>query len=568
MQTEKSRDVVLDFCSGLSPRSSASNGDTHVQRAGKFLKVRTAALVLSAIATVGAHAEENHLPTTDSGIVKIDSGAVEGTTVNGASAYLGIPYAAPPVGGLRWRPPQPPAAWKTTLHAAKFAHTCAQNTDFGDFSSPSTDEDCLYLNVYTPPGAAAHKGKLPVMFWILGGAEKTGESNDYDGSKLAVAGNTIVVTFNYRLGALGELAHPALDNTGEAFGNYGFMDQQFALRWVQKNIAAFGGDRGNVTIFGQSMGGAMVTADLISPQARGLFQHAISESGAYAIYKQVQYSKSAAEAKGIDFAKEAGCADQTAECLRNLQVSEILAHQTSHLLSGGFIFDPNSLLPRSFQDAFSSGEFAHVPFINGTNRDEYRWSVGLPEENGAAPLSSDGYPAAVGAFWGPSLQDRIIELYPLREYPSPDEALAAAETDYIFSCPAHKLDDLVSSAIPTYAYEFNDITAPAYMPTVSFPFGAYHTGELQYLFPQYHGGTGTVHPLNPSQQHLSDVMVNLWTKFARAKGTEPWSDRTWQKYDSSRQYMTSLQLPEPQAMDGKGFAKFHRCDFWDSLNLY
>jgi para-nitrobenzyl esterase len=568
MQIEKYSDVSLDFCADLPPQCSTSTPNTDIQRAAKFLKLRAAALFLCAIATIGAHAEQDHSPTGESAIVKIDSGLVVGTSVNGASAYLGIPYAAPPVGGLRWRPPQAPAAWKTTLHAAKFASTCAQNTDFGDFSSPSTGEDCLYINVYTPPGAVAHRGKLPVMFWILGGSEKTGESNDYDGSKLAVAGNTIVVTFNYRLGALGQFAHPAIDNTGETFGNYGFMDQQFALRWVQRNIVGFGGDSNNVTIFGQSMGGAMVTADLISPQAKGLFQHAISESGAYAIYKFAQFSKSAAEAKGIAFATEAGCPDQSAECLRNLPVSEILAHQTNHLLSGGFIMDPNSLLPRTFQDAFSSGQFAHVPFINGSNRDEWRWSIGLPEENGAAPLTSDGYPAAVGAFWGTSLQDQIVGLYPLRDYQSPDEALAAAETDYIFACPARKLDDLVSSATPTYAYEFNDTMAPAYMPTVSFPFGAYHTAELQYLFPDYHGGTGTVHHLSHSQQHLSDVMVNLWTKFARADGTEPWSDRTWQKYDSSRQYMTSLQLSEPQPMNGKSFTKFHQCDFWDGLNLY
>src|ERR1700754_2805244 len=161
MQSKKYRDAFVNYFSKLSSGSMTRGKRPTEARASSVIKAHTGALVLFAMAAVGAHAEASHYPRADSGIVKIDSGLIEGTTANGANAYLGIPYAAPPVAGLRWRPPQPPPAWRTTLQAVKFGKTCAQTTDFGDFSSPSTDEDCLYLNVYTPPGAVTHKGKLP-----------------------------------------------------------------------------------------------------------------------------------------------------------------------------------------------------------------------------------------------------------------------------------------------------------------------------------------------------------------------------------------------------------------------
>ncbi|MFC0397268.1 carboxylesterase/lipase family protein [Paraburkholderia rhizosphaerae] len=539
---------------------------------GRSLMRRLGALtIVASLVAAWVHTASAHPPTKhgEPEVIEIDSGALIGTTVRDAVAYLGIPYAAPPVGNLRWRPPQPPVRWKGSLHADHFGHTCAQNTDYGVFSSASMNEDCLNLNVYTPPGASTRRSRLPVMFFVHGGGNKVGEGDDYDGSEMAVKGNVIVVTINYRLGALGYLAHPALDGTNAPFGNYGFMDQLFALQWVQHNIHKFNGDPGNVTIFGQSSGGGTVLADLIAPAARGLFHKAIIQSGAFQGFKQIQIPKAAAEAKGVGFANAVGCADQTAECLRSVPVSEILAKQGSFLLSGGgLVFDPKSMLPRTFQDAFASGDFAHVPLINGSNGDDARWNVALPEEMGAPPLTSDGYPAAVTGFWGPALQPLVLEQYPSGNYPSPSIALATAETDYLYACVAHKLNNTLSTAMPVYAYEFNDKTTPAYMPTVSFHFRAYHTAELQYIFPHYHGGTGSTNPLNFAQHRLSDEMIELWTKFASARGNEPWPDHMWAKYDPTRQRMESFQSEGSTSIDGRSFAQRHRCDIWDSLALY
>lgn len=189
-------------------------------------------------------------------IVQTAQGPVQGLVDNGVAEFLGVPYAAAPVGNLRWRPPQPHAAWTKVLKATSFGPTCAQITELGVFAGPPNDnEDCLYLNVYVPQRRQG-VGSLPVLVWIHGGGLVDGESNDYDGSALAKHGPMIVVTTNYRLGLLGFLANPALDRENHPFANYGVMDQQLALQWVQANAAAFGGNPHNVTLGGQSSGAA------------------------------------------------------------------------------------------------------------------------------------------------------------------------------------------------------------------------------------------------------------------------------------------------------------------------
>ena len=205
------------------------------------------------------------------------NGAVRGLANGAVDEFLGIPYAAPPVGALRWQPPQPAASWSGVRDATRFAPHCPQSPS--PFGQPSTSEDCLFLNVFTP--RHQHAGShFPVMVWIHGGALVTGESNDYDPTALAEDGVT-VVTINYRLGALGFLAHPALADANGQSGDYGLMDQQAALRWVRCNIASFGGNPRNVTIFGESAGGLSTLSQVASPQARGLFERAIVESGSY-----------------------------------------------------------------------------------------------------------------------------------------------------------------------------------------------------------------------------------------------------------------------------------------------
>src|SRR6188768_1573707 len=200
-------------------------------------------------------------------------GAVDGFAKNGVTQFLGIPYAKSPVGALRWMPPQPIAKWTNVRKADKFGPTCAQITTLGPFAGPpNNNEDCLYLNVFTPDGLLNGKSgaKLPVLVWIHGGGYFDGASNDYDPAKLVTKGKLVVVTLNYRLNLFGFMAHPALNAVGHAFGNYGLMDMQAGLRWVQRNIAAFGGDPNNVTLGGQSAGAGATAANVFSPGAKGL----------------------------------------------------------------------------------------------------------------------------------------------------------------------------------------------------------------------------------------------------------------------------------------------------------
>src|SRR5690242_9840496 len=253
-------------------------------------------------------------------VVRAPDGAVRGVRAAGVHEFLGIPYAAPPVGALRWRPPRPAARWAGVRAATAFAPHCAQPAT--PFGKASTSEDCLYLNVFAPAGRGA--GNRPVLVWIHGGALVTGESDDYDPSALVRRG-VVVVTLNYRLGVLGFLAHPALAaRPGGPSGDYGLMDQQAALRWVRRNIGAFGGDGRDVMLFGESAGGLSTLAQLASPGAHGLFARALVQSGGYA---PTLPSLAAAEAAGEGLATTAGCDSQTAACLRDLPVSTLLASE-------------------------------------------------------------------------------------------------------------------------------------------------------------------------------------------------------------------------------------------------
>ncbi len=208
-------------------------------------------------------------------MVQTEYGGVKGFIKDGVRTFLGMPLAAPPVGNLRWRPPVKPAKWRGVRDATEYGDMCAQNKRLLDFGAPSTSEDCLYINVFAPTKPAR---KRPVMLWIHGGGHTVGASDGHDGSALVQEKDVLVVTFNYRLNAFGFLVHPALDGGGKTT-NYGLLDQQFALDWVKKNIAAFGGDPDNVTIFGESDGAIGVLYQLISPKSKGLFHRAIIESG-------------------------------------------------------------------------------------------------------------------------------------------------------------------------------------------------------------------------------------------------------------------------------------------------
>ncbi|TDV42182.1 carboxylesterase/lipase family protein [Actinophytocola oryzae] len=487
------------------------------------------ALALTATLT-GPAAHAPVVPTTD--------GLVRGVTTGGQERFLGIPYAAPPVGSLRWQPPRSPARWQGVRDADELGSPCAQNQGF--FDPPSASEDCLYLNVLTPKVAR----DAPVMVWLHGGSLVNGSGGAYDPTKL-VRDGVVVVTVNYRLGALGFLAHPAFSNGGPT-GDYGLMDQQLALRWVSRNIGHFGGNPHNVTIFGESAGGLSVLSHLASPLSRGLFDRAIVQSGAYELTQKTQ---SAAEAQGEAFATAAGCPDQSAACLRDLPVETVLAHQSDG-------YTPNldgRTLTRSIGDALVTGQFARVPVVNGTNRDEWRLFVAADELRGR-PVTAENYVPMIGSLLGvpPQAANAIAAEYPLTAYAAPPLALGAVGTDAIFACPGLTVSRAAAKYVPTYAYEFNDENAPALLPPVSFPQGAAHAAELPYLF-----DLGAPAGLSPSQEKLASAMRRSWTSFADH------ATPLWPRFTDGRQLTQSLVPPHPQPETD--FAAAHHCSFWAAL---
>jgi para-nitrobenzyl esterase len=526
-----------------------------------LLKRFSAALALCISLTAGA--AEAAQPTS---VLKIGSGPLRGLDDGEMLSYRGIPYAAPPVGDLRWRPPQAPRSWTETRDATETGSACVQNPDLGAFATPGGSEDCLYLNVYAPRAAVQAGRPLRVFVWIHGGSLWVGQGSDYDPRKLVLDGQAVVVTLNYRLGMFGFFAHPAIDGEGHAFANYGQMDQSFALDWVQRNIEAFGGDPTNVTIAGESSGGTSVLAQVISPWSAGKFQHAIDMSGSSLIIRYPNFGAArpldVARKVGSDFATAAGCDDQSAHCLRRLTVGQILAIQKSYMINQTII--DGDFMPVHPAEALRSGRFNRVTLINGTTRDEGRFFVGFPENETGLPLTEQGYPAALEAFFGANLAPRVREEYPVDDYNSPSEAYAAAATDYLFSCPALMVNRWASQATTVYAYEFADRTAPSYLKPTTFPLGAAHTYELPYLFPGFRGGTaGIPVTLNPLQEKLSDEMVRYWTS---ASGASQWKD--WPRYAPDQQNVLRLMLPQSQVLRAGRFTKDHHCGFWDQAGIY
>jgi para-nitrobenzyl esterase len=514
------------------------------------------ALTLGA-AAIASHAAPAIAPG-QTNVVRLAEGNVQGTAVNGVGEFLGIPYAAPPTGDLRWRPPIRAARWKGTLQATKFGGTCAQEQR-GVFASPSNNEDCLYLNVFAPSPRPVPATHFPVMVWIYGGGLFSGESDDYDGSKLASRGGVVVVTVNYRVGALGFLSHPTINAEGHAFANYGLMDQQFALQWVQRNVAAFGGDPHNVTIFGQSGGGTAVMALMQSPLSKGLFQKAIVESGTRIAHTAPETALKA----GQDFATAAGCPDQSAQCLRSLSVEQVLSHQAPIVkYVTDFPIVDGTVITHPAYEAFSKGLYNHVPVLAGLVQDEQAFF--LPELNTHKPYTADDY-KRYASIVGGTHADTLLQKYPLASYDSPSLAVIAMAQGGK-ACTARLLDQLWFKYAPVYAYQFEDRTAPSYFAEVSFPMRAYHTSELQYLFPMFKGGQGTAHPLSSQQEKLSDLLVDYWTRFARfgmpdapGKTAVP----SWPRYTPGKDSVQSLNPTGTKPVGGYGMA--NDCAMWDPI---
>jgi|SRR5580658_75756 para-nitrobenzyl esterase len=487
------------------------------------------------------------------------SGVVIGATANGIDEFLGIPYAAPPVGARRWKPTKPYGLFPgSLLQATQFGSECPQ---VGGGS-----EDCLFLNVYTPQGTGAGSG-LPVMFWIHGGSLTTGSSDPYNPVRLVKQG-VIVVTINYRLGYLGFFAQSAIDAEGHLNADYGLMDQQFALKWVQRNIAGFGGDPNRVTIFGESAGGQSVYAQLASPLAAGMFGGAISESGSYLEFQNYfSYlpTLSQAEAAGAEVADSVGCSSQKAACLRAVPAATLVAIEPSPVYP---IVD-GTLLTQTITAAFVSGEFNRVPVISGTNHDEWRLFVAEDYDFQGNPiLTSAEYDSAVAALWGSTLGPVVLELYPYSIYPSGGVALGTSGTDGIFSCPARNADQALSQFVTTFTYEFNDENAPPsqsyFGGLLTFPLGAYHTSELQYLFKGANFFGLPVAELSHQQMLLSDAMVSYWTQFAKTGNPNSSAEPVWSPYSALTDQFQSFIPPAPVVESN--FAAAHQCStFWSTF---
>ena len=345
--------------------------------------------------------------------------------------FLGIPYAAPPVGDLRLAPPQPHAAWSAPLDATKYGSPCPQTARL---NSPSSDEDCLFLNVFAP---AFLQRNRPVMVFIHGGSFNSGNGGttaggpDYNGVDIATQSGVVVVTINYRLSILGFLANTGLDaDNGRPSGNYGIQDQQQALRWVRENIAAFGGDPANVTIFGESAGGISVVYHLVSPDSAGLFDRAIIESSD----DGASVPLALAETIYAPIITALGCdpANGTVACLRALPVSKILAVEQAGL-GAGPILDGRTV-PALPTTLFQAGQFNRVPEIAGTNGNEgtYFIAVATNAAHPGTPLSAAEVNATVAADF-PAGAARILAAYPLANYSTPAQALAAIATDSFFA---------------------------------------------------------------------------------------------------------------------------------------
>jgi para-nitrobenzyl esterase len=551
------------------------------------------ALLLAATACAPITASNNTGP-----VVTTAEGPVTGLLRNGVYEFRGIPYAAPPVGKLRWMPPQPVTKWNEPRDATHFGNICAQVTTLGVFAGPaSVDEDCLYLNVFTTKIGAPASGGLPVIVWIHGGGNVDGTSGDYDGSKLATGGSagvpTVVVTINYRLGLFGFLAHPALNAENHPFANYGIMDVQAALRWVQRNAAAFGGDPMRVTLGGQSAGATDTGANVIAPSSAGLFHRAIFQSSPLNAMSPLSLGLT----RGSDFGKAAGCGAgtdaATADCLRALTASRILQLQGTAGANGPYVTGPmvdGSIVPVSPNTAWTTGKFNHMPIMAGNVQDEATFGIGITEYFSGptqAPINETQYVANITATYsgpvyagGPNYAKGTAEAV-LKQYPAgkdPAMALDLAGT-HIGACRNRHIDGLWSkwSDVPVYAYEFNDRNAPYYFPTMpGFTPLAAHTIDIQFLFPLWHGGILGVPgasqspALTKDEQRLSDQLVAAWTNFAKSGNPNESGNAPWPRFVNQEgvpEYL-SQNVPALSTFTNEQFGANHNCKFWDGVIVY
>lgn len=489
-------------------------------------------------------------------MVTIDTGQLRGRQSAGLRLFEGIPYAAPPVGELRWRPPALPGSWSGVRDATSARPSCPQGNGAFEVlgSGIAKSEDCLYLNVSTPRALPVDGQQLPVLVWIHGGSFTSGSGDTYGAGPLITGGDgdVIVVTINYRLGALGFLAATALDD-GSGSGNYGLLDQQAALRWVQHNIAAFGGDPDRVTLVGESAGASSVCSQLAAPSSRGLFQAVIMQSGPCAGAVPMARAMSDGDA----YAARHGCSgSDVAACLRGLPDDVLVADPVTDTVSGG------AFLPSGPRAAMRGGAIPQLPILVGANHDEMalrvytRYGLGMP-------LTAEGYHDALVAAMPDLTPEQITSVehrYPVSDYAQPALALTRAWTDRVLSGLIVELVEL-SRTNPTYVYSFDD-PAPLGPPS-TFPMGAYHASELLGLFSMRDLSWVYSAVTSLDQQRLASEMRRYWGRFTIAGSPDPAGLQPIPAYDSAAPQVMSFRPGGSRLVDN--YAAEHQADFWSTM---
>ena len=519
----------------------------------------------------GAIAAQTAAPAcTANTLVSTGNGPVCGMVNDGVTSYLGVPFAAPPVGTLRWQPPVPVAAWTTALQATQVGPDCPQaSSPTGSNLNAMTSEDCLTLNMYVPANAGPG---LPVMVEIHGGGFVIGAPPN--GAHLAASGRVIVVAIHYRLGILGFLMNKAL---GEHSGDYGLLDQYAALRWVQRNIARFGGDPHNVTLFGQSAGGASVCDAVVSPAAGGLFQKGIIESAffnynvntiwsARGDCKSELLTEAKALLSGAAFANKVGCgtAGDIAACLRALPAQTLVDNggQVSAPEAGGTIGPTinSAVLPVSPAMAFKTGRFPNkIPLMVGVARDEFNGGL----YTSLVATTPGQYQEMVQQQFG-DRASMVMSLYPLARFPnsSPFIAHRTVMADAFSVCPALVADQQLARHIPVYAFENDNAATPqsAAARRLGLPLGAFHNGENPFLFPS------AALTLDPNQAVFGNQIIAQWAGFARTGNPTVDGAPNWPLYNKGRLVMSLVPAGNSALIPTATLNLQHNCDFWNTVN--
>jgi para-nitrobenzyl esterase len=480
------------------------------------------------------------MPAAAQPIVNAPAGAVRGETRDGINIFRGLPYARPPVGRLRWRAPAELRPWRGARDAAAFGPACVQPQPRpGSIyyeALPAMSEDCLTLNIWAPADAR----NAPVFVWIHGGALTTGASRQamYDGAAMARRG-VIVVSINYRLGILGYLAHPGLsaESREGVSGNYGLMDQIAALRWVGRNVAAFGGNPGNVTIAGESAGALSVMYLMASPQARGLFAKAVMQS-AYMVsapeLRSSRYGGPSAEQIGTLLMGMVGAPDLASLRATGAEALVAAAARTPYF---PFLTVDGRYVPDQLVTIFDRGAQAHVPILAGFNSGEIRSLRVLAP---LPPADAAAYEAAIRARYG-DLADEFLRLYPAGNLA---ETMLLPPRDALYGWTAERLAAKQSAAgAPGFLYYFDH----GYPAADTQNLHAFHAAEIPYMF----GNARLAPPAwpqipdTPEERALSDAMLGYWVSFARSGAPRAEGQPDWQPYGTARNYMAFAGTPRP-----------------------